>query len=105
MPKFLVRTVSTFYHTYVVECEEADHAADSVTCADADFLELHQEHVDESILEVTEITTQEQVDYFREKNDWGSSWSDEQVVVNTTNIVDYSWRDENDEPDSDHSDL
>ena len=92
MPKFLVRTVSTFYHTYVVECEEADHAADAVTCADDKFRELHQQHIDESILEVSEITDQEQVDYFREKNSWGISWTEKEVIDRTTNQVDYSWR-------------
>ena len=94
MPKFLVRTVSTFYHTYVVECEEAGHAADTITCADESILELHQEHVDESILEVSEITDQEQLDYFREKNSWASRWGDDLIFTNTTNVVDYSWRNE-----------
>lgn len=94
MPKFLVRTVSTFYHTYVVDCEEAGHASDTIVTADENILELHQEHVDEQILEVEPITDAKQIERFRAAHPYSTSWTDEEILSRTTNQVDYSWRSE-----------
>ena len=47
MPKYLVETISYFRHRYVIECDSAEHAKDTVTMNEAE--EMSQLHIDESI--------------------------------------------------------
>ena len=54
MPLFIVETISQFRTRYVIECQEAEHAADTVTCEEAD--EFSQMHLGEILLSTREIT-------------------------------------------------
>ena len=54
MPLFVVETISQFRTRYVIECQEAEHAADTVTMNEAD--EFSQMHLGETILTTREIT-------------------------------------------------
>lgn len=54
MPLFVVETISQFRTRYVIECQEAEHAQDTVTMNEAD--EFSQMHLGETILTTREIT-------------------------------------------------
>lgn len=54
MPLFVVETISQFRTRYVIECQEAEHAEDTVTMNEAD--EFSQMHLGETILSTREIT-------------------------------------------------
>jgi hypothetical protein len=54
MPLFVVETISQFRTRYVIECQEAEHAEDTVTMNEAD--EFSQMHLGETILTTREIT-------------------------------------------------
>jgi len=54
MPLFVVETISQFRTRYVIECQEAEHAEDTVTMEEAD--EFSQMHLGETILTTREIT-------------------------------------------------
>lgn len=57
MPLFVVETIQTFRHRYVIECEELDHAYDTVVCDEVD--EFSQMYLGESIISGYEITRDE----------------------------------------------
>ena len=57
MPRYLVETVSMFRMRYVVEADEADHAADEVTMEAVE--EFGQFHVAENIVGIREVTDEE----------------------------------------------
>lgn len=57
MPLFVVETIQTFRHRYVIDCECVEHAFDTVTCKDAD--EFSQMDLGESIITGREITRDE----------------------------------------------
>lgn len=54
MPLFVVETIQTFRHKYVIECNEAEHAADTVVMNEAD--EFSQMFLGEQIITTREIT-------------------------------------------------
>ena len=54
MPLFVVETISQFRIRYIVECREAEHAADTVTMEEAD--DFSQMHLGEIIMSTKEIT-------------------------------------------------
>lgn len=58
MPLFIVETIQTFRHKYVVECKKLDHAFDTVAMEEAD--EFSQMYLGEHIITGREIT---QADY------------------------------------------
>lgn len=65
MPRYLVETISTFRHTYWIEAEEIDHAADEVTMEKAE--EFTQRHLGETIFNVREISDEDaQLEFFTE---------------------------------------
>ena len=76
MPKYLVETISMFRIRYVVECESADHAKDTVTMNEAE--EFSQLHIDEMITSAREIDNAEYLRVFDEDNDYLQGWTDEQ---------------------------
>lgn len=76
MPKYLVETISYFRHHYVIECESADHAGDTVVMNEAE--EMSQKHIDESIISIREIDDTEYLRVFNEDNDYLREWTDEQ---------------------------
>lgn len=57
MPLFVVETISTYRHKYVIECKELEHAYDSVVCEEA--VDFSQMHLGEQIVTGREITYQE----------------------------------------------
>lgn len=76
MPKYLVETISMFRIRYVVECESAEHAKDTVTMNEAE--EFSQLHIDEMITSTREIDDAEYLRLFDEDNDYLKSWSEDQ---------------------------
>lgn len=57
MPLFVVETIQTFRHKYVIECNEAEHAADTVAMNETD--EFSQMYLGEQIITTREITKKE----------------------------------------------
>jgi len=57
MPLYLVETITTFKHQYIIDCKEASHAEDTVVCNEA--TELDQKYLGETIVTTREITTNE----------------------------------------------
>jgi len=76
MPKYLVETISYHRIRYVIECDSAEHAKDTVTMNEAE--EMSQEHIDEAIIGCREIDDAEYLRVFNEDNDYLREWSDEQ---------------------------
>ncbi len=76
MPKYLVETISMFRMRYVVECESAEHAKDTVSMNEAQ--EFSQLHVDEVITSSREIDDAEYLRLFDEDNDYLREWSEEE---------------------------
>jgi hypothetical protein len=76
MPKYLVETISMFRIRYVVECESADHAKDTVTMNEAE--EFSQLHIDEMITSTREIDDVEYLRVFDEDNEYLQGWDEDQ---------------------------
>lgn len=53
MPLFVVETIQTFRHKYVIECDELEHAYDTVAMNEAN--EFSQMYLGESIVSGREI--------------------------------------------------
>lgn len=69
MPLFVVETISTYRHKYVIECKELEHAFDTVACEEA--VEFSQMHLGEQIVTGKEITYQEFQTMIEALNDYG----------------------------------
>jgi hypothetical protein len=54
MPLFVVETISTYRHKYVIECAELEHAFDTVVMQEA--VEYSQMHLGEQVITGREIT-------------------------------------------------
>ena len=76
MPKYLVETVYFFRMRYVVECESAEHAKDTVTMKEVE--EFSQLYLDETITSTRVIDDAEYLRLFDEDNDYLKAWSEEQ---------------------------
>lgn len=88
MPLFVVETISTFRHRYVIDCNSLEHAYDTVTMEEAQ--EFSQMHLGERIITGHEITKKE----FKRMNEAlheygdgtkyqpenGSPWMGEQMI-------------------------
>jgi hypothetical protein len=57
MPLFVVETIVTFRHRYVIDCDNVEHALDTVTCEEAE--EFSQMCLGEQIISGREITKEE----------------------------------------------
>jgi len=57
--KFLVETYSIHKLQYVIECENESDAADTFVCESDKMDELHQQHLDENIYGIWEISDSE----------------------------------------------
>jgi hypothetical protein len=75
MPKYLVETISMHRIRYVVDCESAEHAKDTVTMNEAE--EFSQMHIDELVTSARVIDDAEYLRVFDEDNDYLREWSDE----------------------------
>ena len=76
MPKYLVETVDFFRMRYVVECESAEHAKDTVTMKEVE--EFSQLYLDETITSTRIIDDAEYLRMFDEDNDYLKAWPEEQ---------------------------
>lgn len=73
MPLYIVETIQTFRHRYVIECKELEHAFDSVICNEApDFSQMH---LGENIVTGREITRDEFHRINNELNKYGDGTS------------------------------
>lgn len=93
MTLYVVETIQTFRHRYVVDCRSLEHAYDTITMDEAD--EFSQMYLGEQIVSGRGITTEE----FRQMNkalesqgdgtvyqpESGSPWMGENVI----HVVDY----------------
>jgi len=75
MKLYLVDTVSSHRVSYVVRCENEDHAMDTVTMQEAE--EFSQLHLGEQILRATEISEEEYLTLFDKDNDYLKDWISE----------------------------
>jgi hypothetical protein len=69
---FLVDTVSSFRNSYVVRCENEEHAKDTVATEVA--TEFSQEWLGEQIARVREITEDDYLVLFDKENDYLKNW-------------------------------
>lgn len=89
MPKYLVETVSLFRIRYVVEAKNASDAKNEVTISmGEDFKEFSQLHIDESIISVDEIDTEDYLRLFDEDNVYLKDWDEEQKL-DFVNVLNY----------------
>lgn len=75
---FLVETVSIYRMRYVIETENADHAADEVVMNSGNLSEFSQKHLDEIISSTREIDEAEYLKLFNVDNDYLMNWSENQ---------------------------
>ena len=87
MPKYLVETISMHRIRYVVDCESAEHAKDTVTMNEAE--EFSQMHVDELITSTRVIDDPEYLLLFDEDNPYLKEW-DEEHKFKYVHKVDYN---------------
>jgi hypothetical protein len=90
---FIVETITTFKHTYVIEAEELEHAFDEVTMIDsgndADYFEsVEQESLGETIIGGRKISMKK---FYKllgevERKGTGSHWMGEKLIRK----IDYS---------------
>lgn len=88
MPLFVVETISTFRHKYVIDCKELDHAFDTVACEEA--TEFSQMHLGEQIITGREIdwnefhrmnkALEEYGDGISYQPETGSPWMGEKMI-------------------------
>lgn len=57
MPLYVVETINTFRHRYVIECKNLEHAYDTVVSGEA--VEFSQMYLGEQVVSGREITTEE----------------------------------------------
>jgi hypothetical protein len=76
MKKFLVQTVSTCRHSYVVEAEDEFHAETRVMDAitTGDLKEFSQKHLDECIYDINRIKKKAYIELFDKDNDYLKQW-------------------------------
>lgn len=79
MPKYLVETVSMFRIRYVIDCESAEHAKDTVSMNEAD--EFGQLHIDENIVGCREVTDSEIPELFFEDHPYLREWGPERAMT------------------------
>jgi len=84
---FIVETISTFKHTYVIEAEELEHAFDEVTMIDSsnedDYFEsAEQKHLGETIIGGRKISKKgfKKLLAQIEKDESGSHWMGEKLI-------------------------
>lgn len=61
MPKILVETVSVQKIQYIIECDNSEHAMDTVVCQEEGLEPLHVEDIGENIFS-TWVLSDEEVD-------------------------------------------
>ena len=69
---YIVEAISMFRMRYAVRCQSAEHATDTVVMQEAE--EMSQQHLDEVISSVREVTEAEYLAQFDADNDYMQSW-------------------------------
>jgi hypothetical protein len=91
VPKYLVETVSMFCIRYVVDCESAEHAKDTVVMQDAQ--EFSQIHIDENVISCRELMTDAEIPtMFFEEHDYligSDTFTDDFILENYVCKVSY----------------
>jgi len=87
-PMYIVETVSMFRMRYVVSCQSAEHAMDTVTMNEAP--EMSQLHISEQIISAREIDHAEFLQIHDADNDYLQSWDVATKYKNFVHEVDYS---------------
>jgi hypothetical protein len=77
MKLFLVDAVSSFRNSYVIRCENEEHAKDSITLEETEG-EFSQEWLGEHISRVREISEEEYFALFDKDNDYLKGWTNEE---------------------------
>ena len=86
MAKYVVETISMFRMRYVVECNSAEDAKDTVTMQEAE--ELGQMHIDENIIGCREVEDAEIARLFFEDAPYLESWGPERALKQV-HVVNY----------------
>ena len=88
---YLVEAISMFRMRYVIEAKEESHAADEHTCeiGNDKFCEFSQEHINEDITSIRELSKKEYFELFDKDNHFMSSWSKEKKL-SYINKIDYT---------------
>lgn len=73
---YMVETVSIFRHRYIIGARSDDDAKDEVVmCLGKEgFDEFSQKHIDETIIDAREISTDEYIKEFDRENDYLKNW-------------------------------
>lgn len=91
---YIVDTISTFRHRYVIEAAELEHAYDEVTMIDSgndddSFESVSQRYLGETIVDGREITKKDfnkmLKDYAMDKNEGCSHWMGDRLI----RVIDY----------------
>ena len=91
---YIVDTISTFRHRYVIEAAELEHAYDEVTMVDSgndadSFESVSQRYLGETIIDGREITkkdfTKMLKDFAEDKNEGCSHWMGDKLI----RVIDY----------------
>lgn len=89
MPVYLVDTIVSFRHKYLVEARELTHAFDEVCMNDCDLVELTQRSLGETICDGREVTQEEIIKIVQQlqvdKDESCSYWLGDQLI----NKIDY----------------
>lgn len=88
MKLFLVDTVSSYRVSYVVRCENEEHASDTVAMEEAH--EFSQHWLGETISRVREITEDDYLVLFDKENDYLKDWDVEKkksLITQVSHIV------------------
>lgn len=92
MPLYIIETIQTFRHRYVIDCQNIEHAYDTVVCNEAH--EFSQMNIGENIIAGREITYDEfqrmnkalekYGDGTRYQPETGSPWMGDKVIHKVT---------------------
>jgi hypothetical protein len=59
MPKILVETISMHKMQYLIDCDNEEHAMDTVVCQEDGLEAFHQEHIGENIFSTWVLSDEE----------------------------------------------
>ena len=81
MPLYYVKTISCHQIDYIVSANSKEEAQKAVEGEDGDQYEFSQQHIGEDVARVKQVTEEEYLKLFREKNSYLSRWSDDLVLA------------------------
>jgi hypothetical protein len=75
---YIVEAISMFRMRYAVRCQSAEHATDTVVMQEAQ--EMSQQHLDEVVSNVREVTEAEYLAMYDADNDYLKDWPAEKKL-------------------------